>query len=256
MMQTSPAFLDDRSAALTRVLRLPAVDGAPGLELRLSLPEGPRPSQGRPVLIILEAEAYFEAAVQMARRLIRRSAKTRVDPLMILGVSLAEAPDRISAFVFTPGADGRDVVPQGAGLLRRLTDEILPLLVAEGADPDNVALMGHSMSGLFVLQARAAAAPFARYVAACPSIWWNPDVIAAQPVRSDAETDLLAVVGEREETPGLPPAHLARRMISNMQGLADAGGTRLRVLEDEDHGSTPYAALPAALRFASPLKGA
>ena len=45
-----------------------------------------------------------------------------------------------------------------------------------------------------------------------------------------------------------------RRMVSNARDL-EARGASLRVLEDEDHGSTPYAALPAVLRFAAPYRG-
>jgi predicted alpha/beta superfamily hydrolase len=127
---------------------------------------------------------------------------------------------------------------------------VLPQLAALGADPAQAVLMGHSMSGLFVLEARAAGAPFARYAAISPSIWWNPAVVAAQPERAN----LLVAVGAREEMAGLPPAHLARRMVSNARDL-EARGASLRVLEDEDHGSTPYAALPAVLRFAAPYRG-
>jgi hypothetical protein len=43
-------------------------------------------------------------------------------------------------------------------------------------------------------------------------------------------------------------------MVSNARDL-EARGASLRVLEDEDHGSTPYAALPAVLRFAAPYRG-
>jgi len=40
-------------------------------------------------------------------------------------------------------------------------------------------------------------------------------------------------------------------MIRNTRSLLAKAGVRLSVLNDEDHGSTPYASLPAALRFAS-----
>lgn len=256
MTLTSPAPADpsqkDAAPDTTQpyAIRLPAVDGAPAVDVRVATPQGERPPGGWPVLVLLEGEAFFDTAAQVAGRLLRRSAKTRVDAMMTAGVSLSGVADRVAAYAFTPGPQGQAPEPQGAALLARLATEVLPQLAALGADLEQAVLMGHSMSGLFVLEARAAGAPFARYAAISPSIWWNPAVVAAQP----ESANLLVAVGAREEMEGLPPAHLARRMISNARDL-EARGASLRVLEDEDHGSTPYAALPAVLRFAAPYRG-
>lgn len=236
-----------------RALRLAADrDGLP-LDLWLSAPEGEPPPGGWPLLIVLEGEAYFTAAAEAARRLARRPQKTRVGPMMVLGVGLASGADRLAAFAFVPGVDkdGRAVAPRGADLLNRLVEDVLPLAVSAGADPTAVALMGHSMSGQFVLEARARAAPFARFAAISPSIWWNPAVIDAQPPASEDKDALFLAVGAQEEAEGLPVPHLARRMISNLRLLAETRGARLTVLADEDHGSAPFACLPAVLRFAA-----
>lgn len=246
----------DRAADMAKpyAIRLPAVDGAPAIDVRVMTPQGERPEGGWPVLVLLEGEAFFDAASQVAGRLLRRSAKTRVDAMMVAGVTLSGVADRVAAYAFTPGPQGQTPEPRGAALLAQLTAQVLPRLVEMGADPQQAVLMGHSMSGLFVLEARAARAPFARHVAVSPSIWWNPAVIAAQP-QPGAQDDVLIAVGAREEMDGLPPAHLGRRMISNARDLAARGGVSLRVFEDEDHGSTPYAALPSILRFAAPYRG-
>ncbi|WP_427789339.1 alpha/beta hydrolase [Brevundimonas diminuta] len=237
-------------------IRLPAVDGAPAIDVRVMTPQGERPEGGWPVLVLLEGEAFFDAAAQVAGRLLRRSAKTRVDAMMVAGVTLSVVTDRVAAYAFTPGPQGQTPEPRGAALLAQLTTQVLPRLAELGADPAQSVLMGHSMSGLFVLEARAARAPFARHVAVSPSIWWNPAVIAAQPqTQPGTQDDLLIAVGAREEMDGLPLAHLGRRMISNARDLTARGGVSLRVFEDEDHGSTPYAALPSILRFAAPYRG-
>lgn len=234
-----------------RALTLAAERNAPGLTLWLSAPEGEPPAEGWPLLIVLEGEAYFTAAAECARRLARRPQKTRVGPMMVMGVALAPGAERVGAFAFTPGPDtgGGAPAPRGAGLLRRLVDDVLPLAVQHGADPTRAALMGHSMSGQFVLEARARSAPFARFAALSPSIWWNPAVIDAQPPQ--AQSELFLAVGAQEEAPGLPGPHLARRMVSNLRDLAGAAGAALSILADEDHGSTPFASLPAILRFAA-----
>lgn len=232
-----------------RALSLPAESETPGLTLWLSTPEGDPPAEGWPLLIVLEGEAYFTAAAEAARRLARRPQKTRVGPMMVLGVALAPGAERLGAFAFAPGADkgGRTVAPRGPDLLRRLIEDVLPLAVRHGADPARAALMGHSMSGQFVLEARARSAPFARFAAVSPSIWWNPDVIKAQPPQDHSV--LFLAVGAEEEAPGLPGPHLARRMVSNLRALATASGATLTILADEDHGSAPFASLPAILRF-------
>lgn len=232
-----------------RALSLAADGEAPGLTLWLSAPEGEPPAEGWPLLIVLEGEAYFTAAAEAARRLARRPQKTRVGLMMVMGVALTPGAERLGAFAFVPGADkgGGTVAPRGPDLLRRLIETVLPLAVQEGADPARAALMGHSMSGQFVLEARARAAPFARFVAVSPSIWWNPAVVEAQPPQG--RSDLFLAVGAEEEAPGLPGPHLARRMVSNLRDLATASGATLSVLADEDHGSAPFASLPAILRF-------
>lgn len=251
-MTMSAPVLTDASPSLTggcRTLHLPAEAEAPGLTLWVNKPSGERPPPGWPALILLDGEAYFTAAAEMAQRLARRSAKTRVDPMIIVGVTLDHAHDRHAAFRFD--TDQSSAPPRGRQLLRRLVAEVLPLLAADGADPAKLTLMGHSMSGLFVLEARAAAAPFARHIAISPSIWGTPGVVTAQPSRSECFDDLIVIVGGLEEIDGLSQAHLDRRMISNARSLVDRGGVRFNVLDGEDHGSAPYASLPAALRFAS-----
>ncbi|MBK1968727.1 alpha/beta hydrolase [Brevundimonas diminuta] len=232
-----------------RALSLSADGEAPGLTLWLSAPEGEPPAQGWPLLVVLEGEAYFTAAAEAAHRLARRPQKTRVGPMMVLGVALAPDAERLGAFAFVSGADkgGRTMEARGPDLLRRLVAGVLPLAIRHGADPARAALMGHSMSGQFVLEARARSAPFARFVAVSPSIWWNPAVIETQPPQR--RSDLFLAVGAEEEAPGLPGPHLARRMVSNLRDLAATTGTALTILADEDHGSAPFASLPAILRF-------
>lgn len=233
-------------------LRLAPGPDAPGPTVWINRPQATRPPKGWPTLIILEGEAYFTAAAEMAQRLARRSAKTRIEPMMVVGLALDHNVHRQSSFSFAPEPERPDGLTGGQSLLHRLSGQLLGLIDAEGGDTTRLTLVGHSMSGQFVLEARALAAPFARYVAVSPSIWSNPSVVAAQPERSsDDADDLFVVVGGQEETSGLDQAHLARRMISNARGLLGKGGVRLEVLDSEDHGSAPYASLPAALRFAS-----
>lgn len=254
-MTISGSVFDAASPPLTGgcdALRLLADAEGPGLTLWINRPEAARPPEGWPALILLDGEAYFTATAEMAQRLARRSMKTRIDPMMVVGLTLDDGADRHASFSFSPDARRPDRQARGRWLLERLLGQVLPLIEAAGADATKLALWGHSMSGQFVLETRALAGPFDRYIAVSPSIWSNPSIVEAQPARSTQENDLLVVVGGQEEMTGLAPAHLARRMVSNARSLLHRGGVRLDVLDSEDHGSAPYASLPAALRFASP----
>lgn len=233
-------------------LRLAPDRDGPGLTIWINRPETAPPPQGWPTLILLEGEACFTAAAEMAQRLARRSAKTRVEPMLVIGLALGHDIHRQSSFSFASDAERPHGETGGQSLLRGLSSRLLAAIEAECGDTTRLTLLGHSMSGQFVLEARALTAPFARYVAVSPSIWSNPSVVAAQPERAPADADdLFVVVGGQEEMPGLDPAHLARRMVSHARELLKKGGVRLHVLDNEDHGSAPYASLPAALRFAS-----
>ena len=123
MTLTSPAPADpsqkDAAPDTTQpyAIRLPAVDGAPAVDVRVATPQGERPTGGWPVLVLLEGEAFFDTAAQVSGRLLRRSAKTRVEAMMTAGVSLSGVADRVAAYAFTPGPQGQASEPQGAALL-------------------------------------------------------------------------------------------------------------------------------------------
>ncbi|HCQ54047.1 MAG TPA: esterase, partial [Brevundimonas diminuta] len=103
MTLTSPAPADpsqkDAAPDTTQpyAIRLPAVDGAPAVDVRVATPQGERPPGGWPVLVLLEGEAFFDTAAQVSGRLLRRSAKTRVEAMMTAGVSLSGVADRVAA---------------------------------------------------------------------------------------------------------------------------------------------------------------
>lgn len=54
----------------------------------------------------LQLYTLFDTAAQVSGRLLRRSAKTRVEAMMTAGVSLSGVADRVAAYAFTPGPQG------------------------------------------------------------------------------------------------------------------------------------------------------
>lgn len=230
-------------------LSLALSEEAGGLRVWLNKPEGGAPQGGWPVLIVLDGESYFSSAAEIMQRLSRRTAKTRIVPMMVVGVAHDENQDRVASYAFTAG---RNVAEPKAGMmLERLQNEILPLLVREGADRENITLAGHSMSALFVLEALARNSGFARYAAISPSIWFNPDITDKLDAKQISADRLMLAVGELEEPTGAPTAQLARGMVSKLTALGRKLGLPVEVCENEDHGSVIFTVMPGILRFAS-----
>src|SRR5690606_12255437 len=112
MTLTSPAPADTSPNAMAPdtaqpyAIRLPAVDGAPAVDVRVATPQGERPPGGWPVLVPLEGEAFLDTAAHVSGRLGRRSAKTRWAAMMPSTALLPSEPDCVAASALT-------TVPQG-----------------------------------------------------------------------------------------------------------------------------------------------
>lgn len=132
-------------------------------------------------------------------------------------------------------------------------------------------LVGHSLSGLFVLQTLMARPDlFQRYVAASPSVWWDHSRILDDAARIDwppaHEAQVLISVGSGEQAigPEKPPEiaglgaaallgepHMVDNAAAFAALLSGRGVTcEFRLFEGETHGSVLPAAMAAALAFA------
>jgi predicted alpha/beta superfamily hydrolase len=179
--------------------------------IRVSLPDGPAPAGGFPVIYVLDGDAWFGAAVEVAR--IREYSK--LSPAVIVGVAY---PDRKffntkrRSYDFTPPGAVDDEMQSGgielggaAQFLRFLNERLKPELRKKYAlSADHEALFGHSLGGLFVLYAMyETPESFETFLAASPSMGFS-DGIAIQgerdfesnPVRTSVR--LLVTAGEFE----------------------------------------------------------
>lgn len=156
--------------------------------------------------------------------------------------------------------------------LEFLTDTLQPhYLAALPVDPARQTLVGHSLSGLFVLHALMARPDrFQRYVAASPSIWWDRarilDEAKAAVWTAAGRARVLVSVGSEEQVAGPEkPTGIdgeddaamlgEQHMVDNAGAFAELLRARgvaaeLRVLEGETHKSVIPAAMAAALEFA------
>lgn len=192
----APAQQADGEGQRALALQLPAwprritseytLRSAEGLEYRIfaSAPAGPAPAAGYPVVYVLDGNAWFGAASEIARL-----KHAQYGPALVIGVGypgdapmnfvrrerdFTLGPPKIQPIV-TMGSDYG-----GAPAFRRfLTDRLRRDLarrfpLASGRHT----LFGHSLGGLFALQTYLTAPDaFDAYIAASPSIWWDRDNI-------------------------------------------------------------------------------
>lgn len=153
-----------------------------------------------------------------------------------------------------------------------LLDTLQPrYLDALGVDPARQTLVGHSLSGLFVLQTLMTRPDrFQRFVAASPSLWWDRERILADAQHADwtaaQAARVLITVGSEEQVAGpeKPPQVAGKRaaamlgeqhMVDNASAFAALLQRRrvacgFRLFEGETHGSVIPAAMATALAFA------
>jgi uncharacterized protein len=187
-----------------------------GLEYRLlvSVPRGPAPAGGFPVFYVLDGDAFFNTAVEIAR--MREWG--RLTPSIIVGVGY---PSR--AFYDGPRRN-HDFTPQGSAdpdfdvaeldgaekFVEFLTQSVKPWVAERYAvDPSRQVLYGHSLGGMFVLHTMfTAPESFNIYIAASPTLRFSDRLILREARAFEAQADgttfrALITVGSLESAP--PP---------------------------------------------------
>ena len=150
--------------------------------VRVSVPQGRPPANGFPVIYVLDGDAWFGSAVEIAR--IREW--SRLPPAILVGVGYPgahffDAQRRMLDFT-PPGSSDPDSGFRLGGADRFLAflDATLKPWVGSNypADPRTRILYGHSMGGLFALHALfKSPASFSAYVAASPTLRFGDHVV-------------------------------------------------------------------------------
>jgi predicted alpha/beta superfamily hydrolase len=188
----------------------------------VSSPEGPEPPGGFPVIYVLDGDAWFGMAVEIARM---REYET-LAPALIVGIGYP------SRFFFDAEGRTRDFTPpnfkssdpdlEGAKVggasefLAFINQTLKPWLRARHrVDSANQILFGHSLGGLFVLYAMFhAPESFTTYLAASPPVLLSEKAVLkdeAQYERATARTGarILITVG------GFEPPHRSLNLESD-----------------------------------------
>lgn len=259
---------------------------ASGAEYRIFVapPPQPAPPRGYPVIYLLDPDGAFATLTEAIRMRARRPDATGVGPALVVGIGHGEpgeAARRRRLVDYTPGPPrdpGEEPAAAGhAGGAGRFLDflerELRPAIARDfPIDPAHQTLFGHSLAGLFTLWAFAQSASFTAYVAASPSLWWDPPALdAALAARrpGPARTRVLITVGEYEQarapwqpdgaiTAGALQRRAARRMVDRAADTArriaalDGVDVAHHCFAGEDHASVVVLTIARALRVVLP----
>jgi len=224
-------------------------------------PSTPPPSEGFPLILVLDGASHFPIVAGAVNALGRRTAKTGVPNAIVVGLAQdagAAVEDARRAHDFTDGPpEPPHAVPHTGGgaeaLLAFIADTVLPTVQASApVDAARTALFCHSLGALFGLHVMARRPDlFSAWGLVSPSLWWRSDLArrAAGAVASNTSTIHLAW-GEREGVGGDPRGMVANSAAALEKFKSTLGTQRVSggMLADEDHGSAPIAACPAILR--------
>lgn len=229
------------------------------------------PQHGYPVLYILDGNATFPSAANIAQSIGAGSAKLGLDPFMIVAVGYPQQKTfdvQKRAYDYTPKpsaefqAQGKYKYGGADKFINFLNDELKPEIAKQfPVNSQQQSLYGHSFGGLLVLyhffQKPNA---FQRYFAASPSLWFDQGMLFQQLNHWQSQKQsnspmLLTTVGTHEQ--GGPRTQLDNKFNETdfFKALENKRSDQFTYWHfynpAEQHITNLYASLPKALMFAS-----
>jgi len=257
-------------------------------QIFVAYPDGPEPEHGFPVIYILDANAIFASVVETVRRGIARPETTGFRPAVVVGIgypidgiydSTRRTSDYTAFLSDRPTQDSVAMPMHNCNAFRHFIEDDLKPVIGDlcHVDTKQQIIFGHSLAGFFVLNLLCNhVQSFQSYIAASPSIWWDPAGIESGLSRLAGTTKdvirsrrLFISVGEWEQT--LSPLQLCssnkqqimerqtlRAMIDNAQRFFATAEARFgsdmllrfELMKNEDHASVLPLAISHGLRFA------
>lgn len=235
-------------------------------QITVSLPKHARHLSDVPVLYVLDGDAYFTMFREMIQLQSRRSDKTGIKDMAIVGIGYGADRSFHSnrVYDFTPPShslslpikpDGSPWPDSGGAdkFLAFIEEELKPELEAcFSFNKHQQMIFGHSLGGLFTLYTlfRKPTA-FQRYFACSPSIWWNEKMIVEHVTqlmfeREDVRQNIkLFMAAGTEEKPFLLNDAKEMRNL-----LTDAGMETLFVEgQGENHASIVPSIFSTGMRY-------
>jgi len=229
------------------------------------------PQHGYPVLYILDGNATFPSAANIAQSIGAGSAKLGLNPLMIVAVGYPQQKTfdvQKRAYDYTPKPSaefqGQGKYKYGGAdkFVNFLNDELKPEIAKQfPVNSQQQSLYGHSFGGLLVLYHFFQKPDvFQRYFAASPSLWFDQGMLFQQLNHWQSQKQsnspmLLTTIGTHEQ--GGPRTQLDNKFNETdfFKALENKRSDQFTYWHfynpAEQHITNLYASLPKALMFAS-----
>ncbi len=229
------------------------------------------PQHGYPVLYILDGNATFPSAVNIAQSIGAGSTKLGLDPLMIVAVGYPQQKTfdvQKRAYDYTPKpssefqAQGKYKYGGADQFIAFLNNELKPEIAQQfPIYSQQQSIYGHSFGGLFVLyhffQKPDA---FQRYFAASPSLWFDQGMLFQklkhwQSQKPNHSPLLITTVGTHEQGGPRTQSNNKFNETDFFKALENKSSNQFSYWHfynpAEQHITNLYASLPKALMFAS-----
>lgn len=156
--------------------------------IQVSVPTGEVPTQGFPVLYLLDGNAAFESAANIAKSVGGGANRLGLSPVAIVAIGYPEQSTfdvQKRALDYTPKASAefqKQAKYQYGGadqFIQFIEKELKPIINSRfKVNLQQQSLFGHSFGGLFVLHTFFTQPQnFQRYIAASPSLWFDNDAL-------------------------------------------------------------------------------
>lgn len=228
------------------------------------------PQHGYPVLYILDGNATFPSAANIAQSIGAGSTKLGLDPLMIVAVGYPQQKTfdvQKRAYDYTPEpssefqAQGKYKYGGADQFIAFLNNELKPEIAQQfPINSQQQSIYGHSYGGLFVLyhffQKPDA---FQRYFAASPSLWFDQGMLFQQLKHWQSQKSnhplLMTTVGTHEQGGPRTQPNNKFNETDFFKALENKRSNQFSYWHfynpAEQHITNLYASLPKALMFAS-----
>lgn len=238
--------------------------------LQIYKPPVAPPQHGYPVLYILDGNATFPSAANIAQSIGAGSTKLGLDPLMIVAVGYPQQKTfdvQKRAYDYTPKpssefqAQGKYKYGGADQFIAFLNNELKPEIAQQfPINSQQQSIYGHSFGGLFVLyhffQKPDA---FQRYFAASPSLWFDQGMLFQQLKHWQSQKSnhplLITTVGTHEQGGPRTQSNNKFNETNFFKALENKRSNQFSYWHfynpAEQHITNLYASLPKALMFAS-----
>lgn len=237
------------------------------------VPVGEVPSQGFPVLYILDGNAAFDSAANIAKSVGGGANRLGLSPVAIVAIGYPQQHSfdvEKRAFDYTPKTSAefqKQAKYQHGGadqFIQFIEKELKPVIHTKiKVNPQQQSLFGHSFGGLFVLHTFFnQTQTFQRYIAASPSLWFDNYALLDQErnwlnKKNSNKHDLMLMttVGTREQRKSdLDETESTQKQFDFYQSMNKQRSDQFLFWNfkhpAEQHLTNMYASLPKAIMLA------